>query len=357
MRYQNLEIHNVAELLEGDGSAITPASSLAAFAADQASVEPYATADAEGLWCSRVPNALRLSLNPKALVQAVHAAGAELRFNQHSESVRFVLKCNEAPGIAEVYQGSFMVGWHVVGTTATPITVTRPPNLDVLIRLTEEHRLPFDARLTRVLLPWRPPVRILSMEGDFEPPQPGQTPKRYLAYGSSITHGSTSIRPTGMYAARTAQLLGADLINLGFGGGAYLEPQMAEYIASRTDWDFATLETGINIPGMGPEKFGKLAEQFISTIAGAHRDKWIFCTGVYTCGADYLGENWAAEYREVIKEIVSRLNLPRLVYVDGRALLPSLTGLTTDLIHPSPAGMEEMARNLSAVISKTISPV
>ena len=59
----------------------------------------------------------------------------------------------------------------------------------------------------------------------------------------------------------------------------------------------------------------------------------------------------------MINEIVSRLNLPRLVYVDGRALLPSLTGLTTDLIHPSPAGMEEMARNLSAVISKTISPV
>jgi lysophospholipase L1-like esterase len=159
-----------------------------------------------------------------------------------------------------------------------------------------------------------------------------------------------------MYAARTAQLLGADLINLGFGGGAYLEPQMADYIASRTDWDFVTLETGINIPGMGPEKFGKLAEQFISTIAGAHRDKWIFCTGVYTCGADYLGEKWAAEYRKVIQDIVSRLDLPRLIYVDGRALLPSLTGLTSDLLHPSPAGMEEMARNLSAVISKAISP-
>ena len=63
MRFGNLEIHNVAELLEGDGSVITPASSLAAFAADQSSLEPYSAADAEGLWCTRIPDALRLSLN------------------------------------------------------------------------------------------------------------------------------------------------------------------------------------------------------------------------------------------------------------------------------------------------------
>src|SRR5690606_33281884 len=116
---------------------------------------------------------------------------------------------------------------------------------------------PFDARLTRVILPWQPPLRLHQPPvGDFEPPRREQLPRlRMLSYGSSITQGNGAITASGTYASRVSQLLGVDFINLGFGGGAHLEREMADYIASRTDWDLATLEMGINMGRLGYDLF------------------------------------------------------------------------------------------------------
>ncbi len=206
MIHQDLEIYNIEEMLEGDGSVIVPPEKLAAFAERNVPTAGFEKMVADGWWLTRVPNKLRLQLNPYAITNAVQATGAELRFNLVSERARFVLKCKGASSIAEVYQGSFLVGWQVVGPTATEVVVTPPCNLDKLIQLTEQHGLPFDAHLSRVILPWQQAVRLIEMEGEFEPPQRKQVPsKRYLAYGSSITQGSTAVRPTGMYAQRTAQ--------------------------------------------------------------------------------------------------------------------------------------------------------
>lgn len=56
-----------------------------------------------------------------------------------------------------------------------------------------------------------------------------------LAYGSSITNGALAVRPGDLYPARVARTLGVDHFNLGFGGGARLEPEMADWIAGRND--------------------------------------------------------------------------------------------------------------------------
>ena len=64
-----------------------------------------------------------------------------------------------------------------------------------------------------------------------------------------------------------AQLLGVDLINLGFGGGACLEPEIADYIAGRQDWDFASLELGINLlRQVEPEEFARRVDYFVERI-------------------------------------------------------------------------------------------
>lgn len=66
----------------------------------------------------------------------------------------------------------------------------------------------------------------------MSPPQIGQEQRaRYLAYGSSITHGSSVVGPTETYAMRVARLLGMDLINLGFAGSAHFDDALATYIA------------------------------------------------------------------------------------------------------------------------------
>jgi len=346
MRHGDIELHNVHQFLEGDlASLLEGKRQTLSGCADR-------VADAggdEGYVISRIPDELRRTLNQSARTNALQATGCEARFNLKGEKARITLKSVDAPSIAEVYQGSFLVSWHVVGTEPTTIEVGRPGNLDLLARVAGEKKLSFDANLTRVAFPWRPICRWLGFEGDVEPPRDGQVPKtRWLAYGSSITHGNLGLRPKGCWAARTAEGLGVDLVNLGFGGGAHLEPQLAEHIAARDDWDFMTLEMGINLIGsIDVEEFARRVEYFVTTIAKAHEDEWIFAIDLFTCRWDFARDPKVERFREVVAERVRQLALPKLVHIRGDELLTDASGLMTDLVHPSPAGMEQIASRLA----------
>lgn len=357
MIYRNAELHNVHELLTGDGVSVITEPTLQAMREQGGDPDAaWGAQDDRGQWFSRIPNELRLTLNIQAQVNALQSTGAELRFNLTGEEARLTLKCHSAPVVVEVYQGSFFVGWYVVGRQPTDIVVRLPERIQLLEQLSREHERPFDALLTRVLLPWRPPARLLDFQAECEPPRPGQTPaKRYLAYGSSITHGNASVRPSAMYAHRTAQLLGVDLINLGFGGGAHLEPQMADYIANREDWDFASLELGINLlRRIEPDEFARRVDYFVERIASTHRDQWIFCLDLFTVEEDLVHDDRADTFRRIVREKVESLGLPRLVHVPGPEMLTSVHGLAVDLVHPSPFGMEEIAHNLAALMQAVI---
>ncbi|KRE46706.1 SGNH/GDSL hydrolase family protein [Paenibacillus sp. Soil724D2] len=320
----------------------------------------------EGVYAlSRIPERVRAELNDKAKRAAYFGCGTEIRFNIEDEFVKLVLK--RAPkegavldtGIVEIYFGSFQASWEysprILTTEAiTEIIIKKPKHIKILERLTEERGLPFDPNLVRVILPYDWKNYLIDIEGNCAPPRAEQVPnQRYLAYGSSITHGSSTVGPNASYAMRTAELLEADLINLGFAGGAYMEAAMADYIAARSDWDFATLEMGINvIEQWSVEQFADIIDYFISKIALANKDKWIFCMDVFTCYLDYENSDKIIKFREIIKEKVAKHKLPKLVHLSGTDLLKSVTGLTIDLTHPSALGMEEIARKLSYEISR-----
>ncbi len=321
--------------------------------------ELLSTADVQGMSFCRIPNALRLQLNEAAMRNALQATGCEIRFNlsdDDASGVRIVLQSTESPSLVEIYQGPFLVDWHVVGLEPTEIVIAHPERQAMLEMLHGQHSMPFDPQLTRLLLPWRPPALLLSIEGETTLPRPEQTPPyKMLTYGSSITHGNSAIRPSGTWASRTAQRLGVDLLNMGFGGGAHLEPQMADYIAGRDDWHLATLEMGINLIGqIDANEFARRVAYFIPTIARAHPDTWIFCIDLFTCRYDWEEKEKIAAFRRIVAEQVAELGLPKLVHLSGADLLPSLSGLTADLVHPSPYGMEEIAQNLAAIIAPKI---
>ncbi|MBA7552000.1 hypothetical protein ES705_44551 [subsurface metagenome] len=307
---------------------------------------------------TRIPDKLRTTLNESAKSAALSAAGCEIRFNLKSETGKIILKTeqNSCLPIIEVYQGVFEVASQIISPEPTEILISLPQNIGLLDKITKEKKFPFDAYLTRVILPHLAPTTIVKIEGDFALPTKGQTPQtKYIAYGSSITHGSTAIRPTGTYAMRTTQLLGVDLINLGFGGGAHCESQMAGYIAERNDWNFATLELGINmVGGFETDEFKKRVEYFIQKIATAHPEQWIFCIDLFTFVADFDPVSTKQdEFRKIVKETVEKLKMPKVVYLDGREILKNVSGLMGgDLVHPSPEGMEEMAKNLAKCIKK-----
>lgn len=334
MIFKNVELYNISELIEVDeGKNIT----------------------------SRIPDDLRLKLNESAKTRALMPAGCEIRFNLKSEKVKLVLQAKEegAVGVCEVYQGNFLKFHHFVSDKPTTIELKKEDlfvNNEKLKKLWEEKNLSFDSSLTRIILPHLLTLKIIDIEGEFTLPEKNQTPAiKYLAYGSSITHGQSALRPSGSYAMRTAQLLGVDLINLGFGGGAHLEKEMADYIAERNDWDFATLEIGINmVGGFEVDEFQKRVEYFIPKIAEKNPDKWIFCIDIFTFNGDFFGDYKGKEkkFREIVKSSVENLNMEKVIHISGKDILKSVDGLAVDLVHPSPSGMEEMARNLSETIRK-----
>lgn len=328
--FHQAELHNVEELL-------TPE-------------------DGEGFLMSRVPDAVRMRLNPQARETALNACGCEIRFQLKGEQA--VVKLRREPGtsvanaVAEVYYGLFAAPFGVspvvVGRETVEIRIDRSDNLERLRHLAGRAGHSFDPRVVRIVLPYEWKHRLLAIEGDIAPPEAGQTPdRRYLAYGSSITHGGSSVTPTGTYAMRTARMLGADLINLGFAGSAELDEAIVDYIAARPDWDYATLELGINVIDKWTiEQFAAYTDYFLESVARRNEHRWIFVIDLFTMASDDAGNAKADAFRDVVRRKAESMGLPRLKHISGRELLTSAAGLSADGVHPSPPGMEEIAHNL-----------
>lgn len=76
-------------------------------------------------------------------------------------------------------------------------------------------------------------------------------------------------------------MLSCDYINLGFAGSAHMERTMAEYIVSRKDWDFASIEMGVNMlgPEYSVELFEERVKEFVDIMAGDSRP--VFATSIF----------------------------------------------------------------------------
>jgi lysophospholipase L1-like esterase len=311
--------------------------------------------DGDGWQLCRLPLALLPHLGPSGRIRPFAPAGAEIRFHLVGEEARLRLKFvdtrrevnRQLSVIAEIYHGTLSTGWVEIRDTWTDVVVKRPPAMPEIIAAAKLQPPSFPPELVRILLPLHTEIRLHSIVGDITPPAMGDTPaRRYLAYGSSITHGFIATRPSDAYPARVADALGVDAVNFGFGGAAKLEPEMAEYIAGRTDWDFASLELGINLTGKSVDEFRELVAGFLPRIVERHRDKWIFCIDIFSCRHDLLGNPKLPQFRAIVRDSVQSLHAPRCVHLDGRTLLTRWSGLSTDLVHPTSAGFAEIAGGL-----------
>lgn len=317
--------------------------------------------DGPGTWLARVPDDVRRALNPSAQWNAMQATGAELRAVLAPDArLRVTLQMLREPAICEVFHGPYARSWHVIGPEPTTLNIPALAEQEPLEAAARDAGLAWSPHLTRVLLPWRPAVRVVevALRGDAEPPAAADTPpRRMLCYGSSITHGASAVRPTGMWAQRLATQLGADLINLGFGGGAHLEPAIAAHIAARTDWDFATLELGVNVLDITPEDFAARVHAFVDTVLQGRPDAPLFIIDVFRLIEPFGPADRAARFRTIIRDKVRSVNRPHVHHVDGLAALPYADGLTVDRVHPSPHGMECIARHLAGVMAPRLAGV
>ena len=329
MIYENVELHNVAEIQPVNG----------------------------GARLQRVPEAVRKDLNEAAQMRVLQPDNCEIRFVSDSQETHVTLS-SEGETDVTVFHGTF--------DGRERYTIGREPTT---IRLGPQHRLlkldrqwwgdqPFAPGVLRVVFGGRrrDPVILHDIKGKgISPPNPEDLPEiKYLAYGTSITHGFDCEGPHLSYVAQTAWHLGADLINLGVGGACHCETAFADHIAGRTDWTIASLALSVNMHGFQLDEFRKRVEYLVNTVAGADTSRPVACITLYPYFRDFGISDPDAqyggapeEYRQALRDVVVECPHPNVHLIEGKEALTNIGGLTADLIHPSDNAMIEMGRNLA----------
>ncbi|WP_341230631.1 SGNH/GDSL hydrolase family protein [Nocardioides salarius] len=105
-------------------------------------------------------------------------------------------------------------------------------------------------------------------------PAPDRGRRRWVHHGSSISQGSNAATPTGTWPAVAARAAGVELVNLGFGGSALLDPFTARAVRD-TAADLVSLKVGINLVNldlMRRRALGPAVHGFLDTIREGHPD-------------------------------------------------------------------------------------
>lgn len=329
MIYENVELHNVAEVHPAEG----------------------------GVCFQRVPEKVRVQLNECAQMRVRQPDNCEIRFVSDSPKTRITLS-SEGEANVTVFHGVFDGRErYVIGRQPTTICVRPQSRLQQLDRKWCKDQ-PFAPQVYRIIFGGRrrEPVILYSVEGArIRPPKPEELPKlRYLAYGTSITHGFDCEGPHLSYVAQTAWHLGADLINLGVGGACFCEPAFADHIADITDWHIASLALSENMHEFPMDEFRQRVEYMVNTVAGADTRRPVACITLYPYFRDFGmpddGVQYGGtpdEYRHALRDIVARSPHPNVHLIEGPDILTKIDGLTADLLHPSDNAMIEMGRNLA----------
>ncbi|MFJ4333319.1 MULTISPECIES: GDSL-type esterase/lipase family protein [unclassified Streptomyces] len=133
--------------------------------------------------------------------------------------------------------------------------------------------LPEGDKEIEIWLPHNETTELVALRTDA-PVEPAPDPGRrvWLHHGSSISHGSDAASPTTTWPALAATLGGVELVNLGLGGGALLDPFTARAMRD-TPADLISVKIGINVVNadlMRLRAFGPAVHGFLDTIREGH---------------------------------------------------------------------------------------
>ncbi|MEU6339513.1 GDSL-type esterase/lipase family protein [Streptomyces sp. NPDC046977] len=133
--------------------------------------------------------------------------------------------------------------------------------------------LPEGDKDVEIWLPHNETTELVALRTDAPvAPVPDRGRRVWLHHGSSISHGSDAAGPTATWPARAAALGGVDLVNLGFGGSALLDPFTARALRD-TPADLLSVKIGINVVNtdlMRLRAFGPAVHGFLDTVREGH---------------------------------------------------------------------------------------
>ena len=303
---------------------------------------------------SRVPPSLYEGLHPWTVRHFQTPANTELRFHTTALPVEIHVTVQPEPVAAAVYFGDYLFREQTLLPGENVIEISEDPRLDLLRRGgTQQDFAPDLIRVLFLSISSAVSFDGITSAGVLTPPAPRDLPKlRYLAYGSSITHGFRASSPALTYAYQAAHRMHADLQNLGVGGSAYLEEALGQYIADSCDFDLFTAEISVNLlnQGCSAEEFYRRANAFLRKIDEKHPRALKAVISILPSFWDVgltrpAAVSTAQSYRQITEHLCRELD-GHYLFLDGRELM-SMNNLSCDLIHPSDLGMNELGRNIA----------
>ena len=320
----------------------------------------------------RMPSGVRLRFNTNAERVGLHFLASVIAMSpERRRTINLNLECN-----GELWSESSTAGNTIVTDPAEPsgYKLVRGESDTVWFK-----DLPLRDKTCEIWLPHNAFVELRELvvdDGKRVQSPAGESRKRWIHYGSSISHCMEAEQPAYIWPAVAARETGLSLVNLGFGGQCHLDQFVARTIGD-ADADVISIKVGINIvniDSMRERVFVPTLHGFLDTI----RERKpitpivlvspIFCPSaehhpgptlpnaegkfVTFTGHSELrnGCMSLSRVRELIEETVDRRNDDNLDYLNGLDLFgPADRDDLPDDLHPNPEGYIRMGQRFATL--------
>ena len=350
---------------------------------------------ADGLLPHRLPARAREQYpDPQILMAESQPSGVRLAFRTAATTIeldthRTVVAYRGAPARPEGVYDLVVDGEPTASASTTGGTVV---TVDMLSGAAEtasgpagtvRFALPGGERDVEIWLPTHETTRLVALRADAPVRASSGTGRVWVHHGSSISHGSGAASPTTTWPAVAARAAGVELVNLGFGGSALLDPFTARAIRD-TPADLISLKLGINVVNMDLMRlraFVPAVHGFLDTIREGHPTTPLLVVSAVLCPIheDTPGpgtpvfENGAVHFeatgdpaevpagrltlrviREALAGLVARRSAadPHLSHLDGRELYGEADVAELplpDALHPDAATHLRMGERFAAL--------
>jgi hypothetical protein len=321
------------------------------------------------------PSGVRLVFRTRATVVELDVLATKVAYEggpARPDGVYDLLVDGVLAGQGGVGGGEVMTVDMVTGASETrpgPVGTVRFAGLDDRVKDVE------------IWLPHNEVTRLVALRSNA-PVEPMTEKERrvWLHHGSSISHGSNAASPTTTWPALAASLGGVDLVNLGLGGNALLDPFVARAMRD-TPADLISVKIGINIVNgdvMRLRAFVPAVHGFLDTLREGHPTTPLLVVSAVLCpiheetpgpaafdegelGAGRVafrvtgdGELTLGVIRRELARVVElrAADDPHLHYLDGRELYGEADSAELplpDRIHPDAATHRRIGERFAAL--------
>ncbi len=343
MIYQNIEFYNVEELSDNplmSGKIL----------------RRYPTETITKLDCGE------LKMGPFA---ASYSNECEIRFVTTRKVFRIYFSAMERDGKINIYQGDYYYGtYDLTHGKINCIYVLVNDRLHQTDEMGKDNR--YNKSVWRIVFLKRYTAIFHGIDvanNQIRPPKKEELPsKTFLMYGSSISFGATSGNSSYLsFPQIAARRLGYQVMNKSLPGSCFCEKAVTDMIVGCSDVDFFLYEIGGNMRNRySVEEFTTRFKYLMDETRKHHPGKMIIAIDVFWTirhipFEDKKTVNKVIDgYDLAMREYINNSGDELMVLLDSRSILPDISLLCADMLHPSAYGHMVMGENLAKEISKYV---